>query len=92
MQIRYSVVKDCEVVVGTWEGAFDAALAKGRAAVHANPVAYTRDLYTYRADEVGSYWEVKARDLAELGAALLDGHDLSEAYSIWCTANGVEVL
>lgn len=89
--IRYAAVIDCALTGGYWTGDRAEALARGRAAVRARQESYQTERYTYRADETGSHIEVTGDELARLGAALLDGRTMSEAYSVWCTESGHEV-
>ena len=88
--IRYAAVVDCELTSGYWTGDRAEALARGRAAVSARQESYQTERYTYRADETGSHIEVTGDELARLGAALLDGRTMGEAYSVWCTESGHE--
>lgn len=89
MKIKFSAVKDCELVFETWEGDEAEAVAKGAEAIGAKVVR--DDVYSYFAEETDSSWEVTTEEMSRLGAALLSGYDFSEAYCIWCAGNGVEV-
>lgn len=58
------------------------AVAAAKTALEATE---TDEGYIYWDDATGAYWQVDARDMASLGAALLDGRPLHEVYSPWCT-------
>lgn len=84
--IRYTYLVDNTERRAAWHGDVDDAVEAGARALG----AYSRDeeaTWIYRADETGTDWQVSRRDLATLGAALLDGRDMSEVYSIWCAGS-----
>lgn len=85
--IEYTYVSEND---GTWTGDRSAAIARGVEALAANECE--DGTYIYRASDAegGDYYVVTADEVAELGAALLDGRSLSEAYSIWCSSAGRE--
>lgn len=84
-EIDYAWMGGCTEEYGTWRGDKATAIAAGADAVDASRDG---DVWRYHADEVDADVIVSDDELAELGAALLDGHSTSEVYSIWCAGNG----
>lgn len=86
--IAYSAVVDTRHVRDTYQGLRSAAVAAAVAALDAEPDSDGR--HRYRDDATGDDYIVGEGDLARLGAALLDGHSLGDAYSIWCAESEAE--
>ena len=70
---------------GTWTGPRADAV---EAAVDALGAEEVDGDYVYDDDASDAKWVNTSDELATLGAALLDGHDMSAAYSLWCAATG----
>lgn len=86
--IPFSFMDGCSYETGEWTGTLADAVA---AAVEALKAEEREDgQYVYHADETDSDWLVDADDLSRLGAALLSGIELSDAYSIWCSETSSE--
>ena len=79
--IAYAVSVDCTYRTGEWTGPMAEAI---EAAADALSAYEAGEGYRYDDDGMRATYEVSAEDMAELGAALLSGHSLAEAYSIWC--------
>ena len=87
MTIRYSYIDNGTERSGRWTG--DEAAAVARAASELDASELSSGSYIYLA-ETGDYYTVSRSELSELGAALLDGRAMGEAYSIWCASAGRE--
>jgi len=84
--IVYEYLRDGAAVTARWAGDRDVAI---RAA--ANALDAQRDRcghWRYYAEEADEHYLIDPDDMAELGAALLDDHDMSEVYSLWCARSG----
>lgn len=83
--ITYSFIEDCTSESGEWTGDKAEAVRAGVEAVDAEPHG---DDYIYRATETRLDYIVDEDELAQLGAALLDGVPMAAVYSIWCSETG----
>lgn len=86
--ITYAWMDGCAGEAGTWTG--DRGEAIARAAEELSATEQDDGRYRYHADEGEADYLVDADDMAELGAALLDGHTMDECYSIWCAGAAME--
>lgn len=86
--IDWSAVVDCQQVYGEWTGERAEAVRAGAEALDAELTDDGR--YRYYADETSTDYLVDDDAVAELGAALLSGHSMSEAYSIWSSGTDAE--
>ena len=84
-EITYSYVRDLVRRSGTWTGDQSVAIREAVCRLEASPDGAA---WTYHADEIREDVTVSGADMALLGAALLDGITMSEAYSIWCAETG----
>jgi len=87
-EIRYTWMDGCTQKHGSWHGQRSEAVDRGVEAVDAYRF---KGGWRYHADEVNAEVDVSDNDLAALGAALLSGHSMNEAYSIWCAEYGAVV-
>lgn len=82
--IDYVVVTDCVERYGSWTGDRSSAIEAGISGLEGERVDGG---VRYYADETSSHWIASEDDVATLGAALLSGATMADAYSIWCASS-----
>lgn len=86
--IPYSYLDGITEQYGEWTG--DRSRAEKAGADALDAVSMGGGMYAHYADETSAWYLVDADDMVTLGAALLDGRDLSDVYSRWCAETGSE--